>query len=102
MKREIYDDDHESFRDSVRSFLDREVKPGWDKYLEAKQFPRVMWLAFGRQGLLGFDILEQYGGSAAGDSWYNAVLSEELGKVSTSLPPATPSTPTSSRHTSSN
>ena len=30
MKREIYDADHESFRDSVRSFLDREVKPGWD------------------------------------------------------------------------
>ena len=46
MKREIYDADHDSFRDSVRSFLDREVKPNWDKYIEAKQFPREMWLAF--------------------------------------------------------
>jgi hypothetical protein len=45
MKREIYDADHESFRDSVRSFLDREVNPSWDKYIEAKQFPREMWLA---------------------------------------------------------
>ena len=85
MKREIYDADHESFRDSVRSFLDREVKPGWDKYIEAKQFPREMWLAFGRQGLLGLEIPEQYGGSAAGDFRYNAVLCEELGKVSMSL-----------------
>ena len=85
MKREIYDADHESFRDSVRSFLDREVKPSWDKYIEAKQFPREMWLAFGRQGLLGLEIPEQYGGSAAGDFRYNAVLCEELGKVSMSL-----------------
>jgi long-chain-acyl-CoA dehydrogenase len=85
MKREIYDADHESFRDSVRSFLDREVKPAWDSYVEAKQFPREMWLAFGRQGLLGLEIPEQYGGSAAGDFRYNAVLAEELGKVSMSL-----------------
>jgi alkylation response protein AidB-like acyl-CoA dehydrogenase len=85
MKREIYDADHESFRDSVRSFLDREVNPSWDKYIEAKQFPRELWLAFGRQGLLGLEIPEQYGGSAAGDFRYNAVLCEELGKVSMSL-----------------
>jgi len=85
MKRDIYDTDHESFRDSVRSFLDREVKPRWDSYIEAKQFPRDLWLAFGRQGLLGLEVPEQYGGSAAGDFRYNAVLCEELGKVSMSL-----------------
>jgi alkylation response protein AidB-like acyl-CoA dehydrogenase len=85
MKREIYDADHESFRDSVRGFLDREVKPGWDSYVEAKQFPREMWRAFGRQGLLGLEVPEQYGGMAAGDFRYNAVLCEELGKVSMSL-----------------
>ncbi|HET7689198.1 MAG TPA: acyl-CoA dehydrogenase family protein [Nocardioidaceae bacterium] len=85
MKREIYDEDHESFRDSVRTFLDREVKPNWEKYIENKQFPREMWLAFGRQGLLGLEIPEQYGGSHAGDFRYNAVLCEELGKVSMSL-----------------
>jgi long-chain-acyl-CoA dehydrogenase len=85
MKREIYDEDHRSFRDSVRSFLDREVRPSWDKYIEAKQFPREMWLAFGEAGLLGLEIPEQYGGSEAGDFRYNAVLCEELGKVSMSL-----------------
>jgi long-chain-acyl-CoA dehydrogenase len=85
MKRDIYDADHESFRDSVRIFLDREVKPNWDKYIEAKQFPRELWRAFGSQGLLGLEVPEQYGGSAAGDFRYNAVLAEELGKVSMSL-----------------
>ena len=84
MNREIYDADHESFRAPVRSLLDREVKPSWDQYLEAKQLPREMWPTFGGQGLLGLPIPEQYAGSAAGDSRYNTVLGE-LGKVSMSL-----------------
>ena len=85
MKRSIYDADHEAFRSSVRGFLDREVVPHWDKYIEAKQFPREMWHAFGAQGLLGLEIPEQYGGSEAGDFRYNAVLGEELGRVSMAL-----------------
>jgi hypothetical protein len=36
MKRDIQDTDHESFRDSVRSLLDREVKPRCDSYIEAR------------------------------------------------------------------
>ncbi|WP_091726469.1 hypothetical protein [Nocardioides scoriae] len=35
----------------MRTFLDREVKPGWDKYVEAKQSRRETWQAFGQQGL---------------------------------------------------
>jgi alkylation response protein AidB-like acyl-CoA dehydrogenase len=85
MQRTIYDADHEAFRSSVRGFLDREVVPHWDTYIEAKQFPREMWHAFGAQGLLGLEIPEQYGGSEAGDFRYNAVLAEELGRVSMAL-----------------
>jgi long-chain-acyl-CoA dehydrogenase len=85
MKRDIYDADHEAFRHSVRSFLDRQVKPHWESYLEAKQFPRKMWRDFGDAGLLGLEIPETYGGSEAGDFRYNAVLGEELAKVSMSL-----------------
>jgi alkylation response protein AidB-like acyl-CoA dehydrogenase len=77
MKREIYDADHETFRDSVRGFLDHEVKPNWDKYIEAKQFPREMWLAFGWQGLLGLEIPEQYGGGYLD----NAVLAQQQAGV---------------------
>ena len=32
MKRNLYDADHKSFRDSVRSFLEREVTPSWKGY----------------------------------------------------------------------
>ncbi len=85
MKRTLYDSDHDAFRSSVRGFLDREVVPNWEKYIEAKQFPRELWKAFGEQGLLGLEIPEQYGGSEAGDFRYNTVLGEELGRVSMSL-----------------
>src|SRR6476660_7335416 len=89
MRRGIYDPDHESFRTSVRSLLDRAVKPSGDQDIEATQLPREMWPTFGGHGLLGLRIPKRYGGSAAGDFRYNAVLREELreelGKVSTSL-----------------
>jgi alkylation response protein AidB-like acyl-CoA dehydrogenase len=85
MKRTLFDADHEAFRSSVRGFLEREVVPHWDDYVANKSFPREMWKAFGEQGLLGLEIPEEYGGSAAGDFRYNAVLGEELGRVSMAL-----------------
>jgi long-chain-acyl-CoA dehydrogenase len=85
VKRSIYDSDHEAFRSSVREFLDREVKPHLEEHAEAHAMPREMWLAAGKQGLLGLEIPEQYGGSEAGDYRYNAVLTEELAKVNMAL-----------------
>ena len=86
MKREIYDQDHEAFRDSVVAFLDREVKPHVEEYAVAKALPRDFWLAAGKQGFLGLEIPEEYGGSEAGDYRFNAVLTEELAKVNMALP----------------
>lgn len=86
MRRSIYDEDHEAFRDSVAEFLDRQVKPHLEEHLEAKAMPRDFWIEAGKQGLLGLEIPEQYGGSEAGDYRFNAVLTEELAKVNMALP----------------
>ena len=86
MKRSIYDSDHEAFRDSVRGFLDRQVKPHLEEHVAEKSMPREMWLEAGKQGFLGLEIPEQYGGSEAGDYRFNAVLTEELAKVNMALP----------------
>ncbi len=86
MKRTIYDDDHEAFRESVKEFLDREVVPHMDDYAANHGLSREFWLAAGRQGFLGLEIPEQYGGSEAGDYRFNAVLTEELAKVNMTLP----------------
>ena len=86
MTREIYDEDHEAFRSSVKEFLDREVVPHMDTYAENHGLDRDFWLAAGKQGFLGLEIPEQYGGMEAGDYRFNAVLTEELAKVNMTLP----------------
>ncbi len=86
MKREIYDEDHEAFRASVKEFVDRSVLPHTEEHIKAKALPREFWIEAGKQGLLGLCIPEEYGGSDAGDFRFNAVLQEELAKVGAAYP----------------
>jgi long-chain-acyl-CoA dehydrogenase len=86
MRRGIYDEDHEAFRSSVKEFLDREVVPHLDEHARDHGLPREFWLAAGKQGLLGLEVPEEYGGAGAGDFRFNAVLTEELAKVNMTLP----------------
>jgi alkylation response protein AidB-like acyl-CoA dehydrogenase len=86
MKRTIYDEDHEAFRASVKEFLDRQVVPNLEEHAAQKAIPREFWLEAGKQGFLGLEIPEEYGGSDAGDYRFNAVLTEELAKVNMALP----------------
>src|SRR5690606_23283351 len=85
MRRTIYDEDHESFRSSVREFLERTVLPNVEQYAEDKAIPREFWLEAGKQGFLGLEIPEAYGGAEAGDFRFNAIISEELAKVAMGL-----------------
>ncbi|UMG94480.1 acyl-CoA dehydrogenase family protein [Nocardioides sp. TF02-7] len=86
MKREIYDEDHEAFRGSVKEFVDRHILPHTEQHIADKALPREFWLEAGKQGLLGLEIPEQYGGSEAGDFRFNAVLQEELAKAGAAYP----------------
>ena len=86
MKRTIYDEDHEAFRASVKEFLDREVVPHLEDYATHHGLDREFWTAAGKQGLLGLEVPEQYGGMDAQDYRFNAVLTEELAKVNMALP----------------
>jgi alkylation response protein AidB-like acyl-CoA dehydrogenase len=85
MRRTIYNAEHEAFRDAVRAFLERSVVPYHDEFVADRAIPREVWLEAGKHGFLGLDIPEEYGGSAAGDYRFNAVLSEELATVSVGL-----------------
>jgi long-chain-acyl-CoA dehydrogenase len=85
MQRTIFDADHEALRASAKEYADRTLTPRMDEFVEAKTFPRDVWLEAGKQGFLGIDVPEEYGGSSAGDYLFNAVLHEELAKVSLSV-----------------
>lgn len=85
MKRAVFTDDHEQFRASVRDFLARDVMPNVESYAEDRLIPREVWHEAGKQGILGLEIPETYGGGEAGDYRFNAVATEELSAVNAAL-----------------
>jgi alkylation response protein AidB-like acyl-CoA dehydrogenase len=83
--RAVYDRDHEAFRESVKEFVGRHIQPVADSMIENRSVPRDIWIEAGKQGLLGLQIAEEFGGSGSTDYRYTAVLTEELAKVSAAL-----------------
>ncbi|MCO6006568.1 acyl-CoA dehydrogenase family protein [Actinoallomurus purpureus] len=81
MRREIFTDEHEAFRDMVRSFIAKEIKPFHEQWEKDGVVSRDVWLAAGRQGLLGIDIADEYGGGGDPDYRYYVVLNEELARA---------------------
>jgi alkylation response protein AidB-like acyl-CoA dehydrogenase len=81
MDRGLYDDDHEAFRAVVREFVDREVRPNLPRWDEAHLIDREVWLAAGKQGVIGLPVPERYGGAGSGDFRYRCVVMEELAQA---------------------
>jgi alkylation response protein AidB-like acyl-CoA dehydrogenase len=79
MPRNLYSEEHEDFRASVREFVERSLKPRVEEMISLKSIPRDIWLEAGKQGFFGMDIPEEFGGAGAGDYRFNAVLAEEWG-----------------------
>ncbi|MFE2106721.1 acyl-CoA dehydrogenase family protein [Kitasatospora sp. NPDC059463] len=84
MQRDLFTDEHEDFRVTVRSFLAKEVLPHYDRWEQAGIVDRAAWLAAGRQGLLGLAVPEEYGGGGTADFRYAAVLAEEFARAGAS------------------
>ncbi|MBA8825116.1 alkylation response protein AidB-like acyl-CoA dehydrogenase [Saccharopolyspora lacisalsi] len=78
MRRELFDDEHEAFRESVRAFVNKELVPHQQEWEAAGVVSRDAWLAAGKQGLLGTSVEERYGGGGVEDFRFNVVFDEEL------------------------
>jgi alkylation response protein AidB-like acyl-CoA dehydrogenase len=85
-ERPILEPEHESFRQTVRSFLEKEVVPHHAQWEEDGVVPRELWTRAGEQGLLCFDVPEEYGGAGVTDFRYNMVLAEEMTRSGASGP----------------
>ncbi|TQM80043.1 acyl-CoA dehydrogenase/long-chain-acyl-CoA dehydrogenase [Saccharothrix saharensis] len=85
MRRTLFEPDHEAFRESAQAFCDRTLRPNYERFVEQRSIDRDVWLEAGKQGLLGLEVPEEYGGSGANDYRFNAVLGEELSKVSAGM-----------------
>ena len=85
MKRTIFDDQHDAFREVFRGFLHREVVPEFAKWEEQGYAPREFYRKLGELGVMGFDIPEEYGGLGL-DYLFDVVVFEELWRVGASGP----------------
>jgi alkylation response protein AidB-like acyl-CoA dehydrogenase len=81
MRRTIFDEDHEAFRATCRTFVDRVLRPDQEKHIANHEFGRQMWLEMGKLDLLGLNVPEEYGGSGVEDPRFALVLAEELSKL---------------------
>jgi alkylation response protein AidB-like acyl-CoA dehydrogenase len=84
--REIFEPEHESFRQTVRSFIEKEIAPHHEQWEKDGLVDRSVWTKAGELGLLCFDVDEQYGGAGVKDFRYNMVMAEELTRAGVNGP----------------
>ena len=72
-----FTEEHELFRRTVRTFVEKEMAPHAREWDEAGIFPREVFKKFGELGFLGIRADPKYGGSGL-DYWYVTAFAEEL------------------------
>src|SRR6201747_607434 len=85
MRRTVFSEEHEAFRDVAREFVERQVLPNLDVMREEREIDRATWLEAGKQGLLGVGVPEEFGGGGVDDFRFNSVFNEELSRISAAL-----------------
>lgn len=79
MKRTIFREEHDIFREQFRKFIEVNITPFHEEWEKQQMVPRELWLKAGAQGYLCPDLPEEYGGSGA-DWLYSVVIMEELAR----------------------
>src|SRR3954453_23236945 len=75
-----FTEEHEQLRESIRRFVETELRPKAAEWEEARWFPNEVFTRMAELGFLGLKYPEEYGGQG-GDYLHDAVLSEELARA---------------------
>ncbi|MER6073994.1 acyl-CoA dehydrogenase family protein [Streptomyces sp. NPDC001817] len=81
MHRTVFDEDHESFRQTIRSFIEAEVLPVYDEWYAAGQVSRDFYHQLGELGIFGISVPEEFGGAGLDTHKFEAVLTEETARA---------------------
>lgn len=76
LPRQLFTEEHEAFRETVRKFYTQEVIPNTEKYEQQQHVDRDLWNKAGALGLLCATMPEIYGGSGV-NRLYSMILIEE-------------------------
>lgn len=75
-----FTEEHEHFRKSFKSFLQKEVVPHIEEWEKTGKIDRFIWEKFGEMGYFGLVYPEKYGGLNL-DLFYTVIFLEELQKI---------------------
>lgn len=78
MDTDLYEADHQAYRETARAFIEREVVPNLERWDAQRVVDRETWKKAGEAGLLGLAVPERFGGAGVEDYRYRFVLSEEI------------------------
>ncbi len=80
MRRDLFSEEHELFRNEFRRFAEAEIAPRVEDWNRAGTTDKATWKKLGSAGYLGANAPEEYGG-AGGDFLFDAVIIEELARI---------------------
>ena len=80
MKSRYFTEEHESFRQSFRDFLEKEVRPNVEQWEKDGRLPKSIYKKFGDMGYFGLTRPEEYGGLGL-DMWYTVIFDEEIARM---------------------
>ena len=78
MRRNQFTEEHDLFRASFRTFVEREIAPHHVEWNEAGIVPRELFTQAGAAGFIGMAVPEEFGGGGVDDFRYSQVVGEEL------------------------
>lgn len=85
MQRTLFETDHNEFRTVVAGFADRVIGPQMDRFISERAIDRDVWPQAGELGILGLEIPDEFGGNQTDDYRFNAVVAEELSRISVGI-----------------
>jgi len=85
MQRNVFDQDHESFRKTLRAFIEAEVVPHYDEWFAAGIVPKELYRKLADLGLFGITVPEEYGGAGLETHKFTAIQYEETARAGVSF-----------------
>ncbi|GAA3836943.1 acyl-CoA dehydrogenase family protein [Nocardioides panacisoli] len=81
MHRTVFDEDHESFRKTLRAFIETEVVPHYDQWFADGIVPKELYGKLAELGLFGISVPEEYGGAGLDTHKFEAIQYEETARA---------------------
>jgi acyl-CoA dehydrogenase len=78
MRRTVFQDEHNTFRQAIRGFIRDEVEPQYPEWEKVGRPSRAFWGGAAKAGILGIGVPEEYGGTPGTTFLHSAVVTEEI------------------------